>query len=164
MCCKLLHIEELEKPAGVWCPHVVQGKGCGIYESRPDPCSGFRCNWLLHKGLDESWRPDRAGFLLWSVADNALLVVVEPTKPDAWKKKPYYAQLKDWSKTARTGEGMVLVKVRNDTTVILPHADIRIGDVAVTDRVTVGHQQVGIRERYWVDVAHADGSVSRYEA
>jgi hypothetical protein len=163
MCCKLLQINEIAKPAGVWCPDVLKGRGCGIYETRPQSCREFRCNWLLHPGLDDSWRPDRAGFLLWTVSTKVLLVVVEPSKPDAWKRKPYYAQLKDWSKTALTGQGMVLVKVRNDTTVLLPQADVHIGDVAVSDQVTVGRNPADPKSRAWVEVARSDGSIARYE-
>ncbi len=161
LCCKLLHIEEIEKPAGVWCSQVRFGHGCGIYESRPNACRAFRCNWLNHAGLDDSWRPDRAGFVLWTPSPKLLLVVVEPTKSDAWRRKPYYAQLKDWSKTALTGQGMVLVKVRQDATVLLPQSDIHIGPIAAADTVTVGAEQSG---RGWVDVTREDASVTRHGA
>src|SRR5436305_14221849 len=35
LCCKLLSITELEKPIGKWCPHCEIGKGCKIYDCRP---------------------------------------------------------------------------------------------------------------------------------
>jgi hypothetical protein len=35
MCCKVLHIGELDKPAGQWCGVFRKGSGCGDY--RPDP-------------------------------------------------------------------------------------------------------------------------------
>ena len=64
MCCKLPSIAELEKPAGVWCQHVLKGKGCGIYEARPEVCRAFRCSWLRDPDSPDSWRPDRCGFML----------------------------------------------------------------------------------------------------
>ena len=64
LCCKLLRIEELQKLPGDWCVHVLRGKGCGIYESRPAPCRSFLCYWMLQPKLDDAWRPDRCGFLL----------------------------------------------------------------------------------------------------
>lgn len=164
MCCKHLFIVELAKPAGEWCSHVVRGGGCGIYDTRPTPCREFLCNWRLNPGLDDSWRPDKAGFLLWTVSERVMLVVVEPSKPDAWKRRPYYAQLKDWSKTALTGVGTVVVKVRNATTVVLPHADISIGDVVVSDEIAVRQQIQGLRRQIWIEVTHCDGRVSRFDA
>jgi hypothetical protein len=35
MCCKVLPIEELSKPAHQWCQHAKPGSGCAIYQSRP---------------------------------------------------------------------------------------------------------------------------------
>ena len=32
MCCKVLHISELQKPAGEWCGVYRKGSGCGDYE------------------------------------------------------------------------------------------------------------------------------------
>ena len=31
LCCKLIPVEELNKPAGARCKHVRTGKGCSIY-------------------------------------------------------------------------------------------------------------------------------------
>ena len=164
MCCKLLYIEELAKPPGQWCPHVVQGKGCGIYETRPRPCRAFSCHWIKLEALDDRWRPDRCGFLLWWVSETVLMVVVEPTKPDAWKRQPFYGQLKEWSKTALTGVGMVVVKVRNNATVLLPHRDVFVGDVGTDDKVSVGFDKTGLQRRVWVNVRREDGSVRRFDA
>jgi hypothetical protein len=46
------------------CPHST-GKGCRIYESRPqDPCRQFVCSWL-EKGsaFPDAFRPDRLGVI-----------------------------------------------------------------------------------------------------
>ena len=48
LCCKLLEIDELKKPACVWCAHVKhQHNGCSIYPERPKSCVEFKCLWLL---------------------------------------------------------------------------------------------------------------------
>jgi hypothetical protein len=58
LCCKLLRIEELDKPAGVWCPHCQAGLGgCKIYGVRPGPCRSFHCAWLINPELGPEWRP-----------------------------------------------------------------------------------------------------------
>jgi uncharacterized protein len=46
LCCKLLGISEIKKPTGQWCGHVKCGKGCSIYDNRPNSCRGFDCLWL----------------------------------------------------------------------------------------------------------------------
>ena len=46
-CCKTHPIMELANPAGVWCVHCSIGKGCQIYERRPQECKDFKCDWLL---------------------------------------------------------------------------------------------------------------------
>jgi hypothetical protein len=52
-------IPELKKPRGQWCRHVAQGKGCSIYETRPEVCRQFTCAWLDGFGTDAE-RPDRS--------------------------------------------------------------------------------------------------------
>lgn len=64
LCCTLLRVEELAKPAGVDCIHQCLGPdvagGCGIHARRPPVCRGYRCLWL-QGGLEDDERPDRTG-------------------------------------------------------------------------------------------------------
>ena len=161
LCCKLLAIDELAKPPGDWCPHVAIGKGCTIYETRPGSCRTFQCFWLSLPKLDASWRPDRCGFVLRDAGSGLLLVEVEPSKPDAWRRQPYYAQLKHWSQATPAGTGMVVVKVRGSATVVLPDADLAIGRVADDDNIWAGYEvKAGLR-RAVATVTSADGAVRR---
>jgi hypothetical protein len=59
-----LRIIELEKPAGISCKHCLPGKGCGIYETRPDVCRAFHCGWRQVPQLGDAWRPDLSGVLM----------------------------------------------------------------------------------------------------
>lgn len=83
-CCTIMRVDELDKPAGKTCEHLVPG-GCGIYESRPSGCRGWACIWrsgtdLLH----EDERPDKIGVMLdtWAPKDcpeaRAILVTKAP--------------------------------------------------------------------------------------
>lgn len=74
MCCKVMHVPELEKPAGIWCPHCAVGEGCGIYDERPKPCRDFECLWLQDDGrvLLDADRPDRIGVVFWIATDGAV--------------------------------------------------------------------------------------------
>jgi hypothetical protein len=75
------------KPRDQWCGHCVQGKGCGIYETRPDSCRVFDCVWLQKPRLPESLRPDRSKVVLSTVEKDHLLVAnIDPGFPDAWRR------------------------------------------------------------------------------
>ena len=65
-CCRELGIDtpELKKAPGILCVHCVQGKGCGIHETRPPICRLWFCGWRQMPELDESWRPDRCEILI----------------------------------------------------------------------------------------------------
>lgn len=46
LCCKVFGVDPLNKPRNTWCEHCDIGKGCRIYEDRPDECRSFECLWL----------------------------------------------------------------------------------------------------------------------
>lgn len=48
LCCKVMGIEDpaLSKPKDAWCQHARAKRGCGIYETRPETCRSFQCEWL----------------------------------------------------------------------------------------------------------------------
>jgi len=85
LCCKLLGIKELKKPAGVWCNLVQIGTGCGQYETRPQSCRDFSCLWLQGV-LPLELKPSEVRAVFSMTTDNAKIVVfVDPGYPDAPK-------------------------------------------------------------------------------
>ena len=89
MCCKVLHISELEKPAGVWCGHFKKGSGCGDYAGRPSACRGFLCLWITQDFLGPDWKPEKARFVLtMDAATRWLFVQADPGAAQAWRKEP----------------------------------------------------------------------------
>jgi hypothetical protein len=70
-CCKTLRINapELKKFAGVLCEHCTAGKGCTIYDTRPQVCRGFYCGWRAMAYLGDEWRPDLCGVLIGVVGE-----------------------------------------------------------------------------------------------
>lgn len=79
-------IDELKKPASIWCPHCAIGKGCKIYEDRPDSCRKFRCLWLDDERLPEAMRPDKTKVVFHvQKQEGRLKINVDPDRPDAWK-------------------------------------------------------------------------------
>jgi hypothetical protein len=97
LCCKTVAVKEFAKPNGVWCKQAIRSKGCAIYESRPDSCRQFTCEWLLEKSLGPDWKPDRSKFVVFVTADNHLTVSVDPGFPSAWRQAPYYDRIKQWA-------------------------------------------------------------------
>jgi hypothetical protein len=55
----LLGVKDLGKQPNVWCVHVKPGRGCGIYETRPESCRSFSCLWLSTPSAPEALRPDK---------------------------------------------------------------------------------------------------------
>lgn len=76
MCCKLLGVEELGKPAASWCAHCAVGKGCMVYRDRPPTCRAFQCLWTRDEGLPEEMRPDRCGVILVETKDLRAVVAL----------------------------------------------------------------------------------------
>ena len=65
-CCKTHEIRALAKPPDQWCPHCLPGRGCAIYDDRPEECRTFGCLWLAGYGPDRI-RPDRSRVVLSTV-------------------------------------------------------------------------------------------------
>lgn len=97
MCCKLPGIPYIDppKPPGQWCRHCRPGRGCSIWSMRPEGCIRFNCDWRKNARLGDEWRPDRCGFLLTRTSETSPYeILVEPAKPDAWRKEPYFSGLR----------------------------------------------------------------------
>jgi hypothetical protein len=128
MCCKLMAIPALEKPAHAWCAKYVMRSGCGDYANRPAACRTFECLYLTADALGDAWRPDRAKFMIWTGREQRRLIVdVDPASPLAWKKEPYYAQLKVWADRSHPEPLEVTVRVGNRLFVVFPETDIDLG-------------------------------------
>lgn len=93
LCCKLLPVKSVEKPAGQRCRHQRTGKGCLIYSKRPWECRTFACRWLADPHAADLPRPDRAHYVIDMTPDtimagdqpvSVLQVWLDPAFPDAW--------------------------------------------------------------------------------
>ena len=89
LCCKLMGVPELKKPANTWCPHCRPGAGgCIVYTSRPATCRGFACEWLVNPDIGPSWYPLLCHMVI-VFTGSAFTVVVDPDYPDSWRAAPY---------------------------------------------------------------------------
>ena len=90
-CCKIMQVRELDKPGNVWCTHCSIGKGCAIYDARPESCRTFECVWLQtqrhQKPLALELRPDASHVVIYTTDNgNTIVLNVGPDRPDAWKR------------------------------------------------------------------------------
>lgn len=66
LCCKLLPVKEINKPATTRCQHQRHGKGCAVYHKPekgfPWSCAAWSCVWLGGADADAAKlsRPDRS--------------------------------------------------------------------------------------------------------
>jgi len=105
LCCKLAYIPELNKSIDSWCRHARPGVGgCSIYLDRPPSCRDFNCGWLVGaRELGDEWFPARCKMIVtrreprYNLTERGMLVTVDPTYPNAWRRKPYYVQLLGWA-------------------------------------------------------------------
>lgn len=135
LCCKIMSVDVLEKPAGVWCQHCTVGSGCRIHATRPNACRDFYCGYLTYPGLDESWRPSLSRLVVRVNSGSGWIGIhVDPQRPDAWRKEPYYSKLKEFSRRAPASKLVVLVFIGLRTWAIYPDRDVDLGVAAKGDK------------------------------
>jgi hypothetical protein len=113
LCCKALIIEELQKPAGVYCSHCTIGGGCRIYPERPDPCRTFMCAWLYSPYMGPELKPEVTRVVIWEWAGGRrLFAECDLDHPDAWRAPAVINFLRqaaasvppDWIVVAKLGQ------------------------------------------------------------
>lgn len=141
MCCKVLLVGELRKPPGLWCKHARPGTGCGIYETRPASCRDFFCEWMLNANFPAEWKPDAAKFVVSPLtADGNLLIAVDPNFPNAWRREPYHAQIRQWVRLCEAMGRFVLVRIGPRCIALLPDGDADLGAVGPDDDIAVSRE------------------------
>jgi uncharacterized protein len=102
MCCKVLEIEQFQKPAGQWCSNCIRTGGCAIYAQRPAVCRDFECQWITDRQLPATMRPDRIGTILMDDPDSdEYHAVCDPAKPLAWRQPLVFKYLVAKAKSGR---------------------------------------------------------------
>lgn len=95
MCCKIPIIPELDKPYNTWCQHCLDRASCSIHDTRPQRCRDFNC-YFLGSTLPEEWRPSKCRMIVATQPDRQL-IMVDPARPDSWRKEPFFSTIRHWS-------------------------------------------------------------------
>jgi len=129
MCCKLVAVHELQKPAQSWCRHCTIGAGCQIYDTRPDDCRTFYCGWLLDPGMTDAWQPSRSKMVV-KFEPRRIVIHVDKDRRDAWRKEPFQSQIRAWAQAAMAHQGEVLVFEGLEAVRVLPNGEQKLGRMA----------------------------------
>jgi hypothetical protein len=139
LCCKVMLVPELNKPAGHLCSYAAAGKGCSIHEHRPRSCHQFFCGWRLDPNIDAMWKPEICGFVVTiSLHYAAMVLMVDPDRPLAWKMPPYHGRLREWAARAFMEDKRIVAMVAGgESTIILPDRDVPLGVLAFDDEIAI---------------------------
>jgi hypothetical protein len=136
LCCKIMAIAKLDKPANKWCQHCAPGRGCKIYADRPEECRTFYCNWITDSRLGPQWKPEKSKFVLITTREGTGIEIrVDPNFPTAWRNEPFYSQILHWAHDAAAMEGIVVVYVGKIGTLITPEGEFPLGEVTSEHRI-----------------------------
>ncbi|WP_407524673.1 hypothetical protein [Methylobacterium oryzisoli] len=136
LCCKVYDVPAVESVTGEWCRHARSGRGCAIHAERPVHCRAFHCLWMTEGWLGPEWKPERAKMVLsLDPVTRFLQVQVDPGQAGAWRREPYYGQLKRWAAASLQRQRHVLVFVNRQATVVLPDRDVPLGEFVPGDRL-----------------------------
>jgi hypothetical protein len=139
LCCKLLHVEEFDKPAGKWCEHCAPGRGgCTVHETRPNVCRNFYCSWMTSPGMGPEWRPNQCNMVMYLEGQRDVFGIrVDPGDPTAWRREPHYGQLKNFAAALVERRQQLVVYVGERAFLILPNKDVDLGNVGHGDQIAV---------------------------
>ncbi|MGL4634878.1 MAG: hypothetical protein ACRCWF_02765 [Beijerinckiaceae bacterium] len=93
LCCVLPEIMALEKPMYRPCAHIAN-KGCSLFgnDERPKACVAYECAYLSARMTDAPERNsiphplDAGAYFHRDPVENAIVLFVDPAKPEAWKR------------------------------------------------------------------------------
>jgi hypothetical protein len=156
LCCKLAEVKALAKPMGRWCQHCDVGRGCRIYDARPDECRVFYCLYRLAPGIDEIWRPNTSHMVMTFEAQTKRLNVwVDTDFSGIWRTPPYLEQLRQLALQRLREQGSLVVWEGDHAFAILPDRDIDLG-LAMHKQIVVMGRQGPRGEEYNVEAWERD--------
>lgn len=126
LCCKLVPVNALNKPASTKCQYQRHGKGCTVYRTRrmPAECGLWVCRWLVNDDAADLGRPDRTHYVIDVMPDfviaqdegqepiriGAIQVWVDADYPDAHRDPA----LRAWLDRRGRDDGLVAIIRYND--------------------------------------------------
>jgi hypothetical protein len=60
---------------------------------------------------------------------------VDPGRPEAWRREPYYSEIKRWSELAAREHQQVVVSIGKRAFVVFPNREVDLGVIGPDDRI-----------------------------
>jgi len=119
LCCKLIEVLPLDKPAGKWCQHCTK-QSCSIWKERPRICRSYECLWRLSEPMGEVLRPSNCHivFELYE-PEKTVVALVDQHYPESWGKGEPLKLIKRMVMDGYT----VWIMVGKDRHVMLPQGE-----------------------------------------
>jgi hypothetical protein len=159
LCCKVLSVDEIDKPAGRWCRAIKRddhGRSCGIHPERPGACRAFECLWLASQSrpgqeMQPELRPDRAHLVFamdFSVGGDVdpeqrvLYAHVDQDWPNAWRSPLPRLAIRTFLQ--RGGNVIVVIGSRrvllrpNKPPLFTTESDIEVAAAALAGKIVPG--------------------------
>ncbi|MBV8923780.1 MAG: hypothetical protein JOZ74_00285 [Bradyrhizobium sp.] len=134
LCCKVMAIEQLAKPAAQWCRHCKPGHGCQIYHDRPVECRQFNCLWLIDERFGPHWKPNKSKLVLTTSADG-IEVRCDSTAPDAWRKEPFQREIRALAAAGEAHDVTMLVIIGSRMILVATDREFDLGLVGADERI-----------------------------
>jgi hypothetical protein len=141
LCCKIPGVAALGKKNLTWCAHCDIGKGCRIYETRPDECRSFRCLWLDDEGLPPEFDPRRARFIAY-FKDKCLVIDCDAGARNIHRDRKYAALFARLAEGLEPHGGFVSVCFGEHMVAVTPRETFDLGRTRRTHRINVAFNPV----------------------
>jgi hypothetical protein len=155
MCCKVLSIDALSKPADQWCPNCQVGQGCSIYAQRPAECSTFNCMWLIDVDVPEALAP-RDSRMVLAGTTGAIIIHVDTSRRGAWRKPPFHPLFRRWATVMAPRGARLLVREGREYFAILPDRDKALGILQPGWILVPTQREMAGSVSYDIELARAD--------
>jgi hypothetical protein len=93
---------------------------------------------MVSPSLGEHWRPNKCKMVLRVESDGKLIAVhVDPSDPTAWRREPYFQELKQFANRGVEVNQRVIVYIKNRVIVIFPNKEVEVGTMNPGDHLVV---------------------------
>jgi uncharacterized protein len=141
LCCKIPGVSALQKKNLTWCAHCDIGKGCRIYDTRPEECRLFRCLWLDDETLPPEFAPTRARFVTYFKPPN-ITIDCDVAARGIYRDEKYVALFKKLAANLEPHGGYVCVCYGEHMVAITPREIYDLGMTRRTHMVNIAMNPV----------------------
>ena len=79
---------------------------------------------------------------------NLVAIHVDPSDPSAWRREPFFQQIKTFAARAADTQQQVAIYIKNRVIVVFPNKEVDVGTMNPGDHLVV-RELVGPRGRDW---------------